>query len=206
MDEERTTAEVIEVLGDDCNRCHAELIAAIDEGDACEDGGVEADYEYQARQLIRAIFAYIEAVTFSMKAWSAARCMEEEIDITPQERYFATDTEYEINDRGEVVEIVAKISLVRNIRFALAMNRKAHRIDEPFDASAEWWSCLKQAIRVRDRLTHPKLPGDLDVSGADVVNALKAKAGFEAEALRFGENRCNQAVEPMAGGAAHVQR
>lgn len=188
MNNERTTAEVIEILGEDCDRCHSELIEAIDNGDVCDDGGVEADYEYHARQLIRAIFAYIEAVTFSMKAWSAGRCMEVGIDITPQERYFAIDTEYDLNDRGEVVEAAAKISLTRNIRFAIALNRKAHGLEQPFDASIEWWSCLKRAIRVRDRLTHPKMPGDLDVSGDDIVNALKAKSGFEVEAMRFGNN------------------
>lgn len=188
MSDERTTAEVIEILGDDCARCHAALVNAIDDGDVCDDGGVEADYEYHARQLIRAIFAYIEAVTFSMKAWSAGHCMDAGIDITPQERYFATDTEHELNDRGEIVETIAKISLARNIRFALAINRKAHGKEQPFDASVEWWSCLKQAIRVRDRLTHPKMPRDLDVSGDDILNALKAKAGFEAEALRFKKN------------------
>ena len=185
--DERTTREVIEILGRDCDRCHAELVAAIDDGEVC-DGGVEADYEYHARQLIRAIFAYIEAVTFSVKAWSAGYCMENDIEITPQERYFATDTEYELNDRGEVVETVAKISLARNIRFALSINRKAHGISEPFDASVEWWSCMKKAIRVRDRLTHPKMPGDLDVSGENIVDALKAKAGFEEEVMRHREN------------------
>ena len=100
MDDERTTQEVMEVLGEDCDRCHAELIAAFDNGEVSKDGSVQADYEFHARQLIRAVFAYIEAVTFSVKAWSAGRCMEEGIDITPQERYFATDTEYELNDRG----------------------------------------------------------------------------------------------------------
>jgi hypothetical protein len=188
MNDERTTQEVIEVLGEDCNRCHAELVATIDRGDVSDDGSVEADYEFHARQLIRAIFAYIEALTFSVKAWSAGRCMETGIDITPQERYFATDTEYELSDRGEVVETTAKISLARNIRFALAINRKAHRVEKPFDASVEWWSSLKQAIRVRDRLTHPKMPGDLDVSGDDIINALRAKTGFEKEVLRYREN------------------
>ncbi len=185
--DERTTREVIEILGEDCDRCHAELVEAIDDGEVCE-GGIEADYEYHARQLIRAIFAYVEAVTFSAKVWSAGYCMENGIDITPQERYFATDTEYELNDRGEVVETVAKISLARNIRFALSMNRKAHGVSQPFDASVEWWSCMRKAIRVRDRLTHPKMPGDLDVSGDDIVNALKAKAGFEQEVMRHREN------------------
>jgi hypothetical protein len=185
MTDDRTTQEVIEILGEDCDRCHAQLLAAIDEGSVDNEGNVEADYEYHARQLIRCIFAYIEAVTFSMKTWSAGHCMDEGIEITPQERYFATDTEHELNDRGEVVETTAKISLAKNIRFALTISRKAHGITDSFDASVDWWNCLKKAIRVRDRLTHPKFPGDLDVSGDDIVDALKAKAGFEKEALRY---------------------
>lgn len=186
MDDERTTRELMDQLGEDCNRCHAELVACIDAGEVDEDGSVHAEYEFHARQLIRAVFAYIGAVTFSVKAWSAAYCMDQGIEITPQERYFATDTEYEINERGDIVEAAAKISLPRNIRFALAMKRKAHRIAEPFDASVEWWSCLREAIKIRDRLTHPKMPGDLDVSGDDIVKVLKAKQGFEEEVLHHG--------------------
>ena len=182
-DNYRKTSEIINTLGEDCERCHGELIKAIDAGERDIDGNITADHEYQARQLIRSIFAYIEAVTFSVKAWSANYCMEHDIYISPQERYFATDTEYELNDKGEIIETVAKISLTRNLRFAISMNRKAHRVSKPFDASVEWWACLKQAIKVRDRLTHPKMPGDLDISGDDIVRALKAKSGFEQEIL-----------------------
>jgi hypothetical protein len=85
-----------------------------------------------------------------------------------------------------VVEAVAKISLARNIRFAIAMNRKAHKVVERFDPNVAWWSHLKAAIKVRDRLTHPKMPEDLDVSGKDILDALKARKGFEAELLHFG--------------------
>ena len=184
MDDEDTTSEVIELLGNDCDRCHAALIAAIDAGETDTDGNVESDYEFYARQLIRAVFAYIEATTFSVKASSAWRCMEEDIDISPQERYFAVDTEYEVNDRGEVVEATARISLAKNIRFALALNRKAHNVAEPFDPSVEWWSCMKEAIKIRDRLTHPRWPRDLDVSGDEVVKVLMAKRGFEEELAR----------------------
>lgn len=176
----------MEQLGEDCDRCHAQLIACIDTGVVDDDGSVHADYEFYARQLIRAVFAYIEATTFSVKAWSAAHCMEQGIDITPQERYFATDTEYELNERGDVVEAVAKIPLARNIRFTLAMNRKAHGVGQPFDASVEWWACLRDAIKIRDRLTHPKMPGDLDVDGDDIVKLLKARRGFQDEILLVG--------------------
>ena len=65
--DERTTKDLIEKLGDDVDRSHAALIAVIDEGELDADGAVSADYEFEARQLIRSIFAYIEAVTFSVK-------------------------------------------------------------------------------------------------------------------------------------------
>ena len=186
MDDERTTSEVIKLLADDCDRSHEELIAVIDAGKRDAEGNIESHYEYKTRQFIRAVFAYIEAVTFSVKASSAWRCMEAEIDISPQERYFATDIEYEINDRGEVVQTIAKISLARNIRFAFALNRRAHKIPEPFDPSVEWWCCLKEAIRIRDRLTHPKWPADLNISGDEIIKVIRAKNGFERELLHFG--------------------
>jgi hypothetical protein len=182
----------METLSEDCDRCHEQLLAAIDAGTKDASGNVfSPDYEFHARQLIRASFAFIEAVTFSVKAWSAAHCMDNGIDITPQERYFAIDTEYELNEKGVLVEAVAKISLAKNIRFAIALKRKAHGVEEPFDASVEWWSCLKHAIKVRDRLTHPKMPGDLDISGDDLLKVLRAKDGFVNEILAHSE-------EPMA--------
>jgi hypothetical protein len=57
---DRTTSELIETLGDDIDRCHRELIVSIDAGEVTLNGDVDADYEYQARHLIRAIFAFIE--------------------------------------------------------------------------------------------------------------------------------------------------
>jgi len=70
MNDERTTKEIINVLGDDCDRCRAELLASIDNGEIYEDGNLDTDYEFHARQLIRAIFAYIQSLTFSKKASS----------------------------------------------------------------------------------------------------------------------------------------
>lgn len=179
MYKERTVFEVTRILYKDVERCNEELRTAISTGNR----DIVAGYEFHARQLIRAIFAYIEATTSSVKASSALKCMEEELDITPQERYFANDTEYEINDRGELIENSAKFSLARNIRFALALNRKAHRVKDPFDSSNEWWNCMREAIEIRDRLTYPKRPNDLDVSIDEIVKVLKAMRGFEMELM-----------------------
>jgi len=89
-----------------------------------------------------------------------------------------------LNEKGEIVQRAAHISLSRNIRFAFALNDKARRRLSQFDASVEWWSCLKEAIKVRDRLTHPKMPDDLDVTPDELLKVIKAKNGFEKELFR----------------------
>jgi hypothetical protein len=196
---ERTTSELIETLGDDIERCHRELIGSIDGGHVDpngDDGGhvdpngdIHADYEYHARQLIRAIFAFLEAVTFSIKIKAAEYCLNHNRDISDAERFFAADVEHVLTDRGEVVERPARIRLADNIRFAFALQEKALGLTETFDPSKEWWSCLKSSIRVRDRLTHPKLPEDVDISGTEIVAALKAYDGFKEQAMAYAKLR-----------------
>lgn len=186
---ERTTSELIETLGDDVTRCHGELISAFDAGHVDGDGQMHADYEYHARQLIRVIFAFIEAVTFSAKVWAANHCIEHDRDITDGERYFSVDIEHMLTDKGEVIERSAHIRLADNIRFAFALQEKALGVPNLFAPSSEWWSCLKTSIKVRDRLTHPKFAEDVDVSGDEIVTALKAYEGFKKQLVEYASLR-----------------
>ncbi len=185
MDAERTTRELIETLDEDYDRCYREILKSFDEGTIDADGNLDADYEFQARQLVRAVFAYIEGVTFSVKASAAWKCMQDGVEITPQERYIAAEVEYRINDKGEVVERPAQIMLTQNIRFAFALTEKAHRIPAQFDPSIEWWACLREAIKVRNRLMHPRLPEDLDISPEELIKTIKAKNGFDKLLMRY---------------------
>jgi len=177
--EERTTRELIETLGDDVGRCHEDLVKSIDDGNVDIEGCVEADYEFHARQLIRSILAYIEGVTFSVKVSAAAKCLDRGIEISEHERYMAIEIDCDLNDKGKVVERPARIRLPGNIRFAFSLLERSERLDPEFSSSKEWWSALRSTIKVRNRLTHPQLPGDLDISGDEIVGALKAKQGFD---------------------------
>lgn len=185
MDAGRTTRELIEALGEDYDRCYREILKSFGDGTIYADGNLDADYEFQARQLVRAVFAYIEGVTFSMKTSAAWKCMQDGVEITPQERYIAAEVEYRINDKGEVVERPAQVTLTRNIRFTFALTEKAHKIPAQFDPSIEWWSCLKEAIKVRNRLTHPRMPEDLDISPEELIKTIKAKNGFDKLLMRY---------------------
>lgn len=177
---DRTTAELIETLGADVRRCHGDLCDSIDAGQRDEDGSVTADYEYHARQLIRAILAYIEGVTFSVKVSSVNKCLDNGIEVSDLERYVAVEIDGGLNDKGEVEEYPSKLRLTSNIRFAFRLLERARCDPCRFDPSASWWADLRSTIKVRDRLTHPRMPEDLDISGDEIVAALRAMRGFDA--------------------------
>jgi hypothetical protein len=189
VESERTTTELIEVLGNDVDRCFQGWSDSVDKGTRHEDGTIEADHEYHARQFIRAVFAFIEALTFSMKVKAAELCMRNRIPIMDAERFLACDIEYALSDRGEVYERAAHIKLADNIRFAFALQEKALKLATKFDANVEWWSCLKAAIKVRDRLTHPKMPEHVDVSGDELHTVVKAFNGFKEQAVLYADAR-----------------
>jgi hypothetical protein len=196
---ERTTAELIEKLGDDITICHGELIRAIDAGDVDENGDVDADYEYHARQLIRAIFAFIEAVTFSAKIKAVEYCLDRGFEISEAERFLAADLEHVLTDDGQVVERPARLRLAANVRYAFTLQERTLGVTGTFDRQAAWWSSFKSSIRVRDRLTHPKLPSDVDVSGAELVEALRAYDGFKAQMMLYANMRDGSHEENDAG-------
>jgi hypothetical protein len=81
--QERTTKELIETLGEDFDRCYRNILQSFDEGTIDDKGLLDADYEFHARQLIRAAFAYIEGVTFSVKITHPR--MPEDLDVSPDE-------------------------------------------------------------------------------------------------------------------------
>jgi hypothetical protein len=39
---------------------------------------------------------------------------------------------------------------------------------------------LHRSIHIRDRLTHPKMPRDLEVSGEEIMTVIRAQEGFDA--------------------------
>jgi hypothetical protein len=190
--DDRTTRELIETLGEDVTRCHSEIIKAIDAGTVDENGDVTADYLFHARQLVRAFFAYVEGVTFSVKVHTVDFCQRNGIDTNPQEAFFAAEVDHKIDEKGQVVEQRAQINLTLNLRFAFTLLEKAYGTPPKFDPGVEWWSCLKKSIKVRDRLMHPKFPGDLDVSGDEIIDVLKAKQGFEELLLGYRPRKCRR--------------
>lgn len=177
--DERTTRDLLLALDSDYQQCSEQIIKRLDEGDKGDDGITRADTDFDARQLIRTTFAYIEGAMFVLKIEASFNADEKGVELSHQQQQLIFERSFSLNDKGDVCEHDAKISLTRNIRFAFSVFAEANKIENILDVGSNWWSKLKSSIKVRDRLTHPRFPVDLDVSPKEIIDAMSAKNGFD---------------------------
>jgi len=174
--EERTLNDLIAVLDEDVERCHDNMRNAMDAHKSDPELSIGIDFE--SRQLIRAIFAYLEGLTFAIKIRAVQRSIEQKDLVIQVEHDFAVEVDYHLTDKGDIVQRPALINLSRNMRFAFRLYEKVFDHKAKFDVNARWWDCLQRSIKVRDRLTHPRNPEDLDVLANEVIDALEAREGY----------------------------
>jgi hypothetical protein len=83
------------------------------------------------------------------------------------------DQSVSLDDNGEIKLRKAKLRLETNLQFAFRMYAKAFQVEYSLPKDAGW-QAFKAATRIRDRLTHPKIPVDIDVSDNDLSTVFNA--------------------------------
>jgi hypothetical protein len=134
----------------------------------------KSDTQFWRRIGCRSIFASIEALTNHLKQNALLHTTGEEEFFTDAERMALSDREYTVDDQGDVRERNARIRTLPNILFAY---RSFARIcGQQFIVTKDnsGWQALKRAIKVRDRITHPKTANDYQVSDQDIQDANNA--------------------------------
>jgi hypothetical protein len=176
--ENRSTAELIHILDSDFARASKGLTDLVPANDKEFTKEEWEERFFHLRQIVRTAFAYFEGVTFAMKLAAAKKCMDDGKELTQPEKYLVGEVEHKIDDHGEVVQRTAQIRLAANIKFAFKLIERAYEKPKLFDPSEEWWACLQSSIKVRDRLTHPRWPWDIEMNPDEVNQLIKAKVGF----------------------------
>ena len=171
--------KMVATLIEDADRCQQDFDNVIEAiGDPKNlDAESYTEFEYRARALFRTLFASIEGLTFLLKVRTADWLIELGKELDEGEKAFIIERDYLLTDRGKVIKQKRKTRLIDSMRFFFALKERLHDLP-PFDANVEWWSCLKTAIKVRDRLMHPKLVYDLDVKADELKAIMTAYHGF----------------------------
>jgi hypothetical protein len=134
--------------------------------------------QFWRRNLIRALFAGIEAVVYDLKQLAIAVSEAPGIDLTPGDRYVLLEKDYVLQNNGAVKPRDAKIRTLDNLCFVFRAFSALHLSVREIDPNDAGWKALVGATKIRDRLMHPKGSRSLVVTNTDLDSVQAATRWF----------------------------
>jgi len=128
------------------------------------------------RAYVRAVFALVEGVCFGFRQL-AARLPETEHCLTQGESAVLNDESYGLKDNGEVFTTTRFLKVQSGTRFTFAICSRVYKIHAEINYGDNGWDSFTKAIKIRDRLMHPKTVESLTVT--------KDEIGIVSDALHW---------------------
>lgn len=131
------------------------------------------DAESERRNLLRTIISAAEGVSWIYRAHVLS--IAKEFDAaTPLIDLAFSEATYSVNEQGNIIEQARYISLTAMIRLTTKVAQSLCP-DLNVDFGSQGWQSLRDTIRLRNRITHPKNAADLSISFKEIDDA---KTGF----------------------------
>lgn len=138
----------------------------------------QRDDGFSRRVYIKSAFSFLEGVTHLFK--QAAIIFDNLNDspvLNPEEIVLLKEESLGIDDKGNLEKKRAKIRTLANFKFSMVCYAKVRNINLTFDNNQEGWQYLKQAIEIRNRITHPHKIQSLNISSSD-LNIVEAAMSY----------------------------
>ena len=125
------------------------------------------DSQFWRRVAYRTVFASIEALVSHLKQSAILFSFHDDEVFSPAEQLAMRDQDFEVDEKGRVVERNAKIRFLPNVCFAFRVFAVATAKDFQI-VKDSGWDALTRAVKVRDRITHPKSAAAYTISDEEI--------------------------------------
>lgn len=126
------------------------------------------------RSFVRAAFAMIEGSVFNLKQIALALSKHGKGGFSQAELVMLEEVSYDLDDKGATKSQVKFIPLPKNIKFAFSAAARAFRVAYELKVDDNGWNTFKDALVIRNRITHPKSIDDLKLSDKEVQTVADA--------------------------------
>jgi hypothetical protein len=130
------------------------------------------DSQAARRDLVRTLFAAIEGVSWMFKE-HVADALRQMDSLSPEEEIALSEDFHFVNDNGKITTQRRHLSTPATIKLAARLAKRADP-NLNIDLGSEGWSKLRDAVSVRNRITHPKRPADMSLGDDEVSSCLVA--------------------------------
>lgn len=120
------------------------------------------------RAYIRALFSMIDALTHCLKRDSLYLAEGEGLSLTDKERRVLKGEFLKRDQSGQVKTVDAFLSISQGIRVTFSFYAYMNYVDYTIDEESEGWESLIKAVKIRNRITHPKKHEDLEISDEEL--------------------------------------
>jgi hypothetical protein len=144
----------------------------------------ESDTDFHRHQFVRAAFAHIEGTVYCMKQYALAHDEASRGAIfSDGERVILREENYYLTEQGALKPRRADVPFLANFRFAYDAVVKALGKSYTLPVGQKGWQDLQESQGIRNRLTHPKVPRDLEVTDAQLKTVRRGYDWFLATRL-----------------------
>lgn len=133
------------------------------------------------RSYIRSLFAEIEGQIFGLKRIALEIYEFEKKHLLPEEVILLREGVPELEAEGKVKTRSANLKFRPNLRFAFRTFAEILNASYVMNVGGRGWAALDSSVAVRNRLTHPKAPEDLNVTDDEISTAGEAHLWFNEE-------------------------
>lgn len=158
--------ELFDVLGSDARRCTVELRSRL-----AEDRTVD---QFWSRTLLRTFFSWVEAQTYEMRLFIRTAHQLGALELSDGEISVMLDVSYELDKRGEPTPRPRFQPIERSMKITYRLFGQFFELNSTLPIGENGWRLFLESIQLRNRLTHPKDPSDLDVSYEEAVDMIAA--------------------------------
>jgi hypothetical protein len=132
----------------------------------------------QRRMIVRSVFAFIEAIAYSMKNIAANKTIGKPVPAS--DKFIASEIVYDLSEKGEAIARPMKLRLAPNVRYTFSLFKRCYETSTDLDVAGEGWQSFLRSIKVRDRITHPKSTDDISISDKELINVIETLNWFKS--------------------------
>jgi RiboL-PSP-HEPN len=150
-----------------------------------EDACVAEDYlnsnnsQFARRTYIRSTFAYMEGTIWVLKQLIIQTVSQSKAVTNPlqllslAELALLSDISYNLKENGEPYEQPKFLPMQKNLRLTVSVFNRFTRSSIDLQTNSTTWNRFNQIIQVRNRITHPKNVGDIDITDEEIQHAIE---------------------------------
>ena len=126
------------------------------------------DSQYLRRALIRSLFAAIENVIWGMKLEILNRIKVARISFSEEDLAILKEKSIKYDKEGKSIVSTKYVEFKRNIRFVFESYVKSYGGNLNIDVESKDWKEFVCFVKIRNRITHPKIISDLIISDVEI--------------------------------------